>query len=177
MEVIIGLIGIIIGIVLTEFIRRTNRIESFNNQIFNERLKAFIDLYRLMQDTYVQVNEYIDNFNNYEHKIWNEIVSDTIFSIVRFTDENGFLISEQLKLQCCALYMGLEDIDSKSKDSYISELQEQHKNTIIMIQNESGINQINKKIKDIIKHNHESPVIEYYNILKKKKRKVKMPSL
>ena len=171
MEVVIGLLGIVIGIVLAEFIRRTNRIESLNNQIFNERLKAFIDLYRLMQDTYVDVNEYIDNFKKYDQELWTEMVSNTIFSIVVFTDQNGFLISEQLKLQCCTLYMGLEDIDIKSIDSYRTELQEKHKNTIMMIQNESGINRINKKLKEIIRFNHKSPVIEYYNLLKKKEKK------
>ena len=171
MEVVIGLLGIIIGIVLAEIIRRANRIESLNNQIFNVRLKAFIDLYRLMQDTYVEVSEFIDNFKNYDQVIWNEMASKTIFSIVCFTDQNGFLISEQLKLQCCTLYMGLEDIDSKSIDSYRSELQEKHKNTIIMIQNESGINRINKNLKGIIRFSHKSPVIEYYNLLNKKEKR------
>ena len=171
MEILTGLIGIVIGIFLTELIRRTNRIESLNNQIFNERLKAFIDLYRFMQNTYVQVTEIIDNINKYGQEAWTEIVSDMIFTIVKFTDKNGFLISEPLKIQCCTLYMGLEDMDQESIKNYKSQLQENHKNTIIMIQNESGINQINKKIKKILRYNHESSVIEYYNLLKKKEKK------
>ncbi|MDF1617304.1 hypothetical protein [Petrocella sp. FN5] len=173
METMAALGGIITGILLTELFRRYNRIESFNNQIFNERLETFNLLYQLLQDSYVEINEFLDNRSKYNDEEWNQIAHSYIFKMVQFNDVKGFFFSDELKVHTGALYMGLEDVSFEYVSEYIEGFSRTHKNTIEMVMNESGISKINKSLHGIIGYKHDSPIIRYFRQLKKKERKKK----
>lgn len=168
MEIIIGIGGIIFGVILNEVVRRNSRIESFNTQIFNERLEKFNELYMLLHKTYEEATQFLESFNKYSDEEWWEISNSLIFRLVTFGDESGFFISDELKVQCSSFYMGIEDVDTDTLESYHKVLQQNHRVTIEMVLNESGINRINKSMRGIIGYKHNSQVIKYYRKLKRK---------
>jgi len=168
MEIIIGLGGIVLGIILNELVRRRSRIESFNSQVFNERLEKFNELFMLLHKTHDDATQFLESFDKYTEEEWWEVSNLLIFGLVTFGDESGFFISDELKVHCSTLYMGIEDINSETLEKYRDELLQKHKSTIEMVLNESGVNRINKSMRKIIGFKHKSPVIRYYRKLKRK---------
>ena len=80
MEVVIGIIGIFIGSLLSEYFRRASRVESFNNEIFNERLKIHIEMYKISKQCQLLTEE-LDNRVSYNAEEWFEFVSETILRL------------------------------------------------------------------------------------------------
>lgn len=167
MEAIIGIFGIIVGILVSEVIRWTNRIEILNNQIFQERLKDYINLFNLMQESYNQILQLFDSFEKISEEEREEIISKIIFPIVEFGDLNSFFISEELLVQCSTLFMGVEEISLKNIEEISKKYIADYKLTIEMIKNESGINILNKNYKNIFGYKHKSKMITHYMNLKK----------
>ena len=63
----LGVFTFTFGFIISEIIRRLNRAESFNTQIFNKRLDVFCELYSIWNNSYKEMTTFIqaiidDNF-------------------------------------------------------------------------------------------------------------------
>lgn len=172
MEYIISLITFFAGFIISELIRRSNRAETFNAQIFNKRLDMFCELYYLWNNTYEEIHTYIESIieETFPANITPEEYHFQIVEpLLHLLDENSLFFSEELCVHCGASLMGPEDYSISSCKEYLTDLSETSKTVKEMIKNESGLTMLNKNIKTIIKYKHKSDIITYYNLIKKEK--------
>lgn len=166
MDFFYGIAGVVLGIFLNELIRRNNRTENLNDQIFNRRLEEYIELHDLLVNQYQIILELFDNFNEFNDEQKLEIISDVIFPIVIFNDKKSFFLSEELIVQTSTLFMGIENIQEADIEKTSEKISIDYDKTIDMIKNESGIKKVNKNFKKILKYNHKSDIIKYYKTKK-----------
>ena len=167
---LIGLLGIIIGIVLNEYLRRTRRIEMYSTLIFKRRLNAYTKLYQILNESIPTINDILLN-EDLTKEDRHSLASSVILRIADFFDKNALFIDDNLGAHCTALFMGSEDIyfieDNEEKNKEIAKLINQYKSTKNMIIDDSGVSKVKKLFKKIQKTKLSSPTIDYLKKLKK----------
>lgn len=139
-----GIGGVILGIFLTEIIRRLNRVEQFNNQIFNRRLEEYIALYDLLLEQNKKVIYIFDNFDSLDPKEKEAIIS-SIFSLVNeFNDADALFISGELALQTTFLYIKIDYNKAGNVRRKRLRFNMEFRKIVEMIKAESGIKKVNK---------------------------------
>lgn len=169
-KALIGLIGVLIGIILNEMIRRRNRIENYAVNLFERRLEIYEGLYERVSSCSAVASDVIEN-SEYTEEMRRDIVSESIHSIAGYCDKYDMYINEELAVHCTPLLMGVEDIysienDDEKKDA-IKRFNEDLRNAKKMIRKEAGIEDIERLFSSITRPKHSSPIIDYYR--KKKK--------
>lgn len=165
----IGLLGVFIGIVLNEYLRRRSRIENYSNKIFEKRLDAYEGLMIRVHLASEVASEIISN-SDLTKQERHDAISEVILNIASFVDDNEFYVDSDLGGHCTALFMGVEDIpeikDENEKEKAISEYWRQYRNTKRMVLDDSGIAEINRLFKSVNKPKLSSPIIERIRELK-----------
>lgn len=176
MDYVISALMLLGGYVIAEIIRRINRAESFSEIIFEKRLYAFLELYRIFNSTYEKCSDFLEAVVNEELEETEETKMsyfDVIEPLLRHLDANAMFFSEELSVQCGAAFLGPEEFTKEQCREYLYEIRRANAETLMMIKNESGMTMLNKKIKRITGYKHSSPVIKYYTQLKKEQAKQK----
>jgi hypothetical protein len=170
MTALIGFLGILLGIVLNEQLRRRNRIENYSTIVFERRLGLYEELHRRVCNYSGVATEVIEN-DDLTKEQRHELVSDALHEVAIFTDEHELYINEEIALHCIAILMGVEDIyyveDEDEKKQKIKCFQDDLLAARLMIRKETGIADIEKLYHSIIKPKHSSSVIEYFHKIKK----------
>lgn len=167
----LSIITFFAGYIISEIIRRMNRAENFNTQIFNKRLDIFSELYCIWNNTY-------ENVSNFFHDILdNKFTSDIdlheeqlriVEPLLKFLDEKALFFSQELCVQCGAAFLRPDEYTEETCQKYLELIQEQNKIVTKMIRDESGLTMLNKNIKGIIGYRHKSELITYFKRIKKK---------
>lgn len=169
---LIGLLGVLLGIILNETLRRRHRIENYSSLVFKKRLEIHEELFQRVGHCHEIAADLIKN-EAYSKTERHEIVSNAILPIAKYCDENELYINEELSAHCIALLMGVEDIfcigDEKTKKKEIDEFWKNFNNAKKMIRKEAGIADLDKLFMSITKSKLSSPVIDYIRSLRKKK--------
>lgn len=169
MEYIISILTFFLGFIIAEIIRRMNRAEAFNAQIFNKRLDVYCELYALWNKTYTAVTALIESIIEAdcvdENALDNHL--NLVIPLMNYMDKNSLFISEELVIQCGSAFLGFGDLSKDDSANYLSILQEQNKIVTAMIRDESGLSMLNKNIKSIIDYKHKSPIITYFHKAKR----------
>ena len=169
---LIGLLGVLIGIVLNEQLRRKNRIENYSTIVFEKRLGLYEKLYGLLSIYSEVATEVIENTDLTKEER-HSLISEAIFSVAGFCDENDLYLNEEITLHCVPIIMGVEDIQDIEDEDEKKEAIDKYQNNLHlakrMIRKETGISDIDKLFTSIVKPKHTSPMIEYY---KKKKKEL-----
>lgn len=176
MDYVISALMLLGGYVIAEIIRRINRAESFSEIIFEKRLYAFLELYRIFNSTYEKCSDFLEAVVNEELEETEETKMsyfDVIEPLLRHLDANAMFFSEELSVQCGAAFLGPEEFTKEQCQEYLYKIRRANAETLMMIKNESGMTMLNKKIKRITGYKHTSPVIKYYTQLKKEQAKQK----
>ena len=176
MDYVISALMLLGGYVIAEIIRRINRAESFSEIIFEKRLYAFLELYRIFNSTYEKCSDFLEAVVNEELEETEETKMsyfDVIEPLLRHLDANAMFFSEELSVQCGAAFLGPEEFTKEQCQEYLYKIRRANAETLMMIKNESGMTMLNKKIKRITGYKHSSPVIKYYTQLKKEQAKQK----
>lgn len=166
---LIGLVGVLLGIILNELLRRRNRIENYSTIVFDRRLRLYEELNKRVSHYYEVADVILENksLTAEERK---SLVSDAIFQVAEFCDENELYINEEITVHCVPILMGFEevpDIKNKSKRNHVVEkLRADLLAAKRMIRKEAGITDIEKLFSSITKSEHSSPTIEYFRKLK-----------
>ena len=169
---LIGLLGVLLGIVLNEQLRRRNRIENYSTSVFERRLDLYEELFRRVSQYSEIATEVIEN-DELTKEQRHELVSAAILEVAGFCDEHELYINEELTVHCVPILMGVEDIyyieDKNQKEQGIDRFRDNLLAAKRMIRKESGIADLDKLYLSITKPKHSSPIIEYYRKLKKER--------
>lgn len=171
---LIGLVGLLIGIVLNEYLRRRHRIEQYSVRIFDKRLEIYEGLMSKVSEASSLMDDIIENseLNDEERRA---IAFEAGLNVMEYTDKNDMYLNNEIVLHCGGPFIGALDIFDMSKgeekSNQIKEFKKGIKITCDMIKKESGIEELNKLFKSITKARHGSPIIDYYRLLKKKQKR------
>lgn len=176
-EAIIGLVGITLGVALTEFVRRRARIESYAAPVFEKRLALYEGLHARLRQCADVATEVL-NSPKLTKGQRHELVSAAVLEMAGYADEHELYISEELTLHCTCLLMGIEDIPDLPEGPEKTERIEQFHADLLaakrMVRKEAGITDLDGLFRSITKPKHSSAIIEYYRgLLKEKGRKGK----
>jgi hypothetical protein len=84
---LIGLVGVLLGILLNEILRRKNRIEGYAARVFDKRLEIYEGLYERISVAGEMATDVIEN-SEYSSEQRHEIVSAAIHGIATWCDSN-----------------------------------------------------------------------------------------
>jgi hypothetical protein len=160
-------VGIVIGVAISETMRRRNRRELYAPLIFEKRLAAYEGLIERIQKGSDIASEVIKNTELTQDQR-HELISVAIQSLAKFADSNRLYIDEELTLHCTALFMGVEDIQDAGteKDEMLNLFYEMRKEALRMISEDSGVAEINRLFKSINKPKIDGELIRYFRKVK-----------
>jgi hypothetical protein len=170
---LIGMLGVIFGSILNEFLRRANRVEEYSSPIFAKRLEAYEVLMSLISDGSKKADEAINSPDLTPEERHN-LISSAVLSITGHIDRNTFYIDEELGAHCVALFMGTEDIHDAAetqKQHLLDQYYKRKKDAYRMIKEDSGVMQINKLFRSINRPRITGTVVEAIRELRRGQRK------
>lgn len=170
---IVGIAGVVLGVLLNEFMRRKNRKEVYAPTIFEKRLVAYEGLAEQIDEGSEIADEVINN-SDLTAEERHDLISVPISTIAKYTDKYRLYIDPDLGVHCTALFMGVEDIqsvDGEERERLLKDfyhlLNEAHR----MIEEDSGVAEINKLFREINRPKLGGPIIERIRELRQKRRK------
>ncbi len=159
---LIGLVGILVGVLLGEYFRRRNRIETYAQKVFDRRLEVYEELIKRVQSAYTIANEIMTN-TEFDDEQRQALMSASILAIAGYVDENPLYINTYVGADVTAIFMGAEDIQSipikADREAAIADIRDRYKSTRQLLFKESGIHEINKHFKLISRSEPDSPII------------------
>lgn len=171
---LIGILGVLLGLFTNELLRRSNRIESYAQKIFEKRLEIFEELYSRLAAC-GSVGDQVINSPSLDSEDLHNLVRDAVHDVAEWCDLHALYLNEEVTLQCISLLIGIENIhaveDPDEKQKMVDEFYSQLRYTKNMLKKESGIEDINTSFTKMIKAKYTSPTIDYYRSMKKEKRK------
>jgi hypothetical protein len=167
---LVGLLGVIVGVLINEILRRKSRIESYASRVFDKRLEIYEGLYERVAACSEIANNVTRNKDySFEERLI--AVSDGVHSIVEWCDIYNMYLNDEIVVHCCPLLMGMENVydleDETEKKIALERFYKNLRNAKEMIRKESGVEDINKLFSKITKAKHSSPIIKYYREKKK----------
>ena len=84
---LIGLLGVFIGIFITEYLRRRNRIENYSHLIFEKRLKIYENLYNKINAISSDSTDIIENPEYSKDERLNKW-SPVVLDLAEYLDQN-----------------------------------------------------------------------------------------
>jgi xanthosine utilization system XapX-like protein len=98
---LIGLLGVLVGISINEWLRRRNRIETYAARVFDKRLEIYEELYQRVSAAQEIANDVIEN-DGYSHDDRHAMVSAGVHSIAGGCDEHDDMyINEEITVLAC----------------------------------------------------------------------------
>ncbi|NYF33678.1 hypothetical protein [Sphingopyxis sp. JAI108] len=169
MGALIGLVGVPLGIVLGEVLRRRQRAEQFAAAIFSKRLEAYDKLMDILNESR-SVASHVINSSTLSSDERHDLISSVVATIADHADRNILYIDEELGAHCVALFMGSEEVHdqpgAEQKES-IKRLDREWVETRRMILEDSGVATVNRLFRDINRPRIESPFIVRIRELKR----------
>ncbi len=170
-EALFGLVGVLLGILLGEVLRRRRRIENYSVKVFEKRLDIHEELLAKLRTVSEVTHEVIDS-DDFTKDQRLEIVSASVQDIAGFCDEHELYISGELAVQCVGLLMGTEDIhdisDPAERERRERDFGEQVLSAKRMLREEAGVAGLDRLFRSVLKPKYASPIVDYYRELKKK---------
>jgi len=165
-EMLVGLLGIVVGALVSELMRRRVRIETYSSAVFEKRLAIYEELYRRIRHAGEVADELFDN-RGHSPQQRHALVSAVVLDIAGYTDEQDMYVNEEVAIHCTSLLMGIERTSSIACDTERKQGQRQFRELLMaakrMIRKESGVADLDALFRSITKAKHSSPVIDYYH--------------
>jgi hypothetical protein len=102
---IVGILGVVLGVLLNEVMRRKNRREVYAPKIFEKRLSAYEGLAEHIQSGSEIADEVIENLSLTKEQR-HDLISVPISEIAKYVDSHRLYIDGELSAHCTALFMG-----------------------------------------------------------------------
>ncbi len=168
---LIGLVGVLIGALLSQVFHRQNRVETYSHKVFERRLEVYESLMALLQSGYEIASEVMEN-EELSKEERNALISEAIMPIATFTDEHGLYIDKYVAAHMTSAFMGAEDVlaevDKKKRETLVKTIHSSYKTAKEIVLTESGAEEINKHFRSISRSKPTSPVIERIKELEKR---------
>ncbi|MBC7103208.1 MAG: hypothetical protein H5U13_08315 [Parvibaculum sp.] len=170
----IGIVGVIVGASLNEFVRRRNRRELYAPKIFEKRLAAYEGLIEQIHSGSKVADEVIDN-DDFTPEQRRDLISVVIHGMIEFVENHRLYLDEALTVHCMALFMGVEDIHDAAEDNkqeLLDLYRQMRKEALRMAIEDSGVAEINRLFKVINKPRINGALISYFRETKRKAERV-----
>ena len=162
-QALLSLLGVLLGLLIGEYFRRKNRVESYSQKVFEKRIEIFHELIGVLQDAYTAADEVIEN-DALDEGERNIIISKAVHIIADFTDRNALYIDRYIAGQCLAFIMGVDDIptieNEEERLNEVNAFRSEYRTTIEFLVSESGIQQISKHFRTISKSKQNTEFIK-----------------
>lgn len=162
---IIGVSGMLLGVIISEVVRRRSRVEKFSEayfikkiEIYDELVSRFLDLELLFSDV-TQDDEYMNN----RYDDWQQEVID----FLSWCDKKFLYLGEELTVHIGIVLVGAGGYVGGSKEKEKKEILSDFRGTKLLMKEALGFNHIEKKVKVIANSKVESGYIDYYRKIKK----------
>lgn len=168
---LIGIIGVVAGILITEFVRRKNRHEVYAPIVFEKRLKAYEGFTELIYIADYVAREIMENDTLTKDEC-RDLMFEPGLNVAKYADENWLYIDEELASHCVAIFIGIDDIyeaDGDEKERLMKEYQYMIVEAKRMISEDSGVAEINRLFKSINRPNLSGKIIERIRELREQK--------
>lgn len=167
---LIGLVGVLIGALLSQFFHRQNRVENYSHKVFERRIEIYESLMGLLQSGYGIANEVMKN-EQLSAEERHTLISQAIMPIASFVDEHSLYIDTYVAAHMTSTFMGAEDVlatvDETEREKLANMIRSSYKTAKDIVLAESGVEEINKHFRIISRSNPASPVIEKIKKLEK----------
>lgn len=171
-EALIGFLGVLLGILLGEMLRRYSRIENYSAKVFEKRLDIYEALLVRLRLAAESVREMMDN-EHLSKAERHQIVSAAVLDIAEFCDEHELYISEELTVHCVSFLMGTEDIGDIADPQERERLKNNFGQDLLlakrMLRQEAGLTKMDKVFRSVMKPKYSGPIVDYYRDMKKKR--------
>lgn len=166
-DALIGLAGLLIGIFLNEYYRRSSRIERYSSQVFEKRLAVYEGLMSEVMQAASIVGELLENQSlSVEQK--KETAFNAGLSVAEYTDRHQFYLNEEIAIHCTMALIRTPDIFEESiNERELKLFRMSTKETYEMIRAEAGIVELDNLFRSITKSSPSGELIEYYRKAKK----------
>lgn len=166
---VIGIVGVVVGMLLNEFMRRRNRRELYAPRIFEKRLAAYEGLIEQIYQGSEVAAEVIES-DEFTVEQRHDLISVVVHEMAKFTEKNRLYLDEDLTVHCMGLFMGVEDIhDASEKDRLVllGQYYQMRKEALRMAAEDSGVAEINRLFKAIHKPKIDGTLIRSYLKIKR----------
>ena len=174
---IIGFLGILIGILLTELFRRRSWIEIYSTSIFEKRIALYEELMRKLDTASGVARDVIENPEYASDERQSRIFS-AVISLDEYVDQNPLHLNEELGSHCVGMFLGVDNIYEMEDEDEKIRLKEGFwkdvRNAKSMVKKESGAEELNRLFKSITRAKHSSPLIDRIRELRRQKSKTKI---
>jgi uncharacterized membrane protein YgaE (UPF0421/DUF939 family) len=168
---VFGIIGVLIGILFNELIRRKNRIENYSQKVFEKRFEVYEKLYELVDRASSSIDNLIEDEDTPFEEKFNSAFEEGA-KVLEYCTEKQFYLNEEIVVLVGSAFVGTASIfEAEEEDEIENETTRFRldiKNAKQMIMKESGIYEINKHFKTVAKVKYKAPIIDYYRELKDK---------
>lgn len=159
---LIGLVGVVLGLLISEFFRRRNRVEFYSQRLFERRLEAHEKLLALLNTASTIAREVVSN-NELTKEERLDLISLAIHGLAKHVDDQPMLIDPFVGAHCTAVLMGAEDIadltDPIEREAETAVLWRSLRDAKAMVRREAGADEIDRHFRAISRSKPSSPVI------------------
>jgi len=149
-----GVACVLLGIGLNEWVRRSNRIETFAGTVFKERFDVHVKLWNTIRDAKPTADQIIKD-STLSPDARHELLSGLVWRVLDFCDENSLYLNEEVTVHCCTVFMGIEDIssesDAKKRDEMIAHFEEGYQKAREIVREETGLKRMDGLFRKVTK--------------------------
>jgi hypothetical protein len=173
-QALIGVMGVLIGILANEALRRHRRIEDYSTKIFEKRLQVYEELYWRLHECYDAANEVLDGDHSPQER--HEIMARLVFPMLEFMDKHSLYLTDEIGVHCGGMWMSVDEIpaieNEKERASQTKAYLQDFKDAKEMIREESGLKEIDRLFRSIAKPRHSSRFVDHYRKLQAERKKI-----
>jgi len=170
--VIGGLVGVLLGSGLSEFFRRSNRIENYAPRVFEKRMQIYEELFRKLSNGQAVAEDVMEKHERPAEER-HAMISAVVLGLAEYCDVNAMYLNEELTLHCVGTFMGAEDVasmkSSRKQEELAQHVREKVWSAKQMIKAEAGIERLNRYFGRMTRAKLSSPLIDHYRRLRKEK--------
>lgn len=166
-----GIVGVVLGVLLNEFLRRKNRREVYAPMIFEKRLAFYERLAEHINKGSEIADEVIENLDLTAEQRHDQITMP-VKAIANYVGKHWLYIDQELGAHCTALFMGVEDIqtaDGQEREELLKNYRNMRMEALRMIAEDSGVAEINKFFRAINRPKFDGPFIERLRELRRQR--------
>lgn len=165
LSALIGFAGVVVGLLLSELLRRQRRIEKFSEVYFSKRIEAYEKMYQdfvALTGVFSDLKE-INGSTEIKMKVWHEQVLD----FLAYTDAKALFIDQILTVHLGMTLIGAGGFLEGEKDKSEDDILRDFKKSKLLIRESLGLRNIEKSFRSTAKPKYSSEYIDYFTKVKK----------
>ena len=162
---LIGVGGVVIGLLLSELLRRRSRIEKFSEVYYSKRIEAYEKMYEdfvTLTGLFSDLKE-LNESTEIKMKVWHE----QVLEFLGFTDTKALFLDQNLTVHLDMVLIGAGGFLEGDKDKTENEILSEFKQSKLLIRESLGLSNIERNFHSTAKPKVSSEYIGYFEKVKK----------